>query len=131
MSISSDTDNIYIAALEAFVENLEFWLRPKNRNWFLGSALMVPQTNNVFTFDEKATIVVFKVKLFNMLNVLSCEYRDRVKEIERDLKIQGYLQQRAVHWAEQNKVSIIEEEENMKLYYIPYSRWNLAKGNKQ
>lgn len=72
-----------------------------------------------FTFHEKATISVFKVKLFNMLNVLSCEYRDNKKEIEYEVKIKDNMWYKGLDWARAKKITIIEEDENVKHYFIP------------
>lgn len=113
-----------------FVQQFEFWLRPKNRNWYLGAAFMVPKTNNAleafngrikrdFTLHEKASISVFKVKIKNMLNVLSCEYRDNKKQIERDVKVKDGMWYKALDWARSKKLTITEETDNVKRYYIP------------
>lgn len=91
---------------------------------------MVPKTNNAleafngrikkdFTFHEKATIAVFKVKLFNMLNLLSCEYRDNKKEIEYEVKIKDNMWFKGLDWARSKKITIIEEDETVKQYFIP------------
>lgn len=115
---------------KSFAQGLDFWLRPQNRNWYLGSAHRVPKTNNAleafngrikrdFTLHERSTIAVFKVKIFRMLNTISLEYRDNVKSIHREVKTNDHLWYKGLEWARMTKGTITEEQPNMKKYFIP------------
>lgn len=113
-----------------FVHNLQYWLRDVNKNWYLGAAQRVPKTNNCleafngrikrdFTFNERTTIAVFKVKLFQMLRVLGGEYRDHVKQVGVEVRFEDALWLKGLEWARTKKQTIIEEgEDGCTIYFI-------------
>lgn len=106
------------------------WLSENHKNWFHGADVLTPVTNNGleatnnrfksdFFFREKCSLAVFKEKLINLLSTYSCEYRDGLKEIENDVSRGKRLWKDASDWANSEKEPRIEDDNDVKHYYLP------------
>lgn len=108
------------------------WLSSYYKYWFAGAALLAPSTNNAvestnrrikddFNFRTRSKMNVFQTKILQVLNVLSCEYRDDVKQVKRDVPISNNLWNEGIMWAKSTKkVEVtIEPECDRKCYFVP------------
>lgn len=104
------------------------WLCERNVNWYEGAKQQCPKTNNAlesfnakikndFHFREKSTMPVFQNKMIAMLRRLSCEYRDRVKEVKNKIVIGKKDWFSGYEWAKSN-TQVREQKSNLKVTYF-------------
>lgn len=104
----------------------------KNDKWFEGVGHFIPTTNNAvesfngkikenFHFRDRPPLNEFKVRIENLLRVVSHEYRDEKKsfKVEAPISKQDWL--KAYDWAKTDKNALVKKEKANKLthYYIP------------
>lgn len=98
------------------------WLSKKNANWFEGAKKFCPKTNNAlesfnakikndFYFREKSTMPQFQKKMFDMIRHMSCEYRDRIKEMKNKVEIRKQIWLDGHEWAASKTQVQVEDPE--------------------
>lgn len=112
--------------VEYFLQN---WVK-KNNDWFEGVRHFTPSTNNSlesfndklkrdFDFRGRPSFNQFKVKVFQIMHLLSCEYRDEVKSFKLEPKIDHAMWTKGMEWALSDANSIEGEDGEHVIYYIP------------
>lgn len=104
----------------------------KNGDWFEGVRFFTPSTNNAlesfndklkkdFDFRGRPSFNQFKAKVFQVMHLLSCEYRDNVKSFKNEPKIDRAAWIKGMEWSSSDANSIIgkEGDDDEDVYYIP------------
>lgn len=103
----------------------------KNHNWFEVIRHFTSSTNNAlesfngrikrdFDFQGRPGLNQFKVKIMEVIHILSCEYRYKVKSFKAEPKIWRNTWIKAMKWAQSDKNCIIEKShDNHGIYYVP------------
>lgn len=105
------------------------WLTPVNKYWFGGAMDFAPCTNNClestngkiknnFNFRKRSKMNVFKIKIMEVVRVMSTEYRDGIKNIRWDVSISRDIWQLGYDWAHSKK-EVIDDGDDPKQYYAP------------
>lgn len=105
------------------------WLSPMNMFWFAGAMQFAPTTNNClestndkiktnFSFRTRCKMNVFQTKILQVVRVLSTEYRDKVKEVKRDVSIRNSIWKAGESWAKSGKLPICNENIDPKSFYV-------------
>lgn len=105
------------------------WLQASHKKWYEGIAFFVPSTNNClestnnrikddFGLRHRCSLGAFKGKLASMLNHLSCEYRDKVKNVQTKVPLKKELWKSAYEWALVTKnATVVKDKKNGMTHY--------------
>lgn len=118
-----------------FTEYFERTWVKRNSAWFEGIRHFTPSTNNAlecfngrikrdFDFCGRPAFNEFKVKVMELLRIVSCEYKDNIRSFATEPKIDRGTWLKALHWAKSKKNCIVKAHPNDdgSVYYIPGKR---------